>query len=586
MTGFTSFADNETVPLRLNHDTKVALSCSVDGVRFGLTYFRETYVANPLICSMSGETSGVVYQQMNLFFPEHANHSSPIILIVGNGGWMPTPVPENTVTDGDDYNSANSNIGAAIKAGYVIVSIGTRSRGLLDVVSGYYAGHSPAVIADTKSAIRFLRINAPDLPAGDPDKIVITGISGGGALSAVIAASGNSPDFFPSLFEIGAAGIHWIGSKPFEETSDEDKSRPANYSSDIRDDVFAAIAYCPIIELSIADMAYEWDYNAVRPMLPANDAVNGSNAPIKENRVMQASGALAAKFAEYVDALGLLDENGVRLFATWDSLDEDSVVGAAGGNLKEAIRMLLEKAIGKAISELSQGSVYPDAITGDPKITGSDGELLAPWLSINGTPVSKAYQNPNPDDTATIYDLNAYLRYVGGQSSLKSAPAFDNLGTVNKDRMNENNLWGNKDQKYGHVNAWSWNHDTGEVPGIGKENTGMTWEAFLRTENGQALALQMKMSTPIPYLVGKDKIPYLKHTDSSDVRDIAPHWYVRHGMRDVSSFAVKTLLYYSLYNNSDVKSLNFSFAWMKPHGGNYDVGEAYAWLADLISREE
>lgn len=63
-------------------------------------------------------------------------------------------------------------------------------------------------MTDTKAAIRYLRHNRKALSAGDPDKIFVTGTSGGGALSTLIAASGNSPDYFPSLHEIGAAGIN------------------------------------------------------------------------------------------------------------------------------------------------------------------------------------------------------------------------------------------------------------------------------------------------------------------------------------------------------------------------------------------
>jgi hypothetical protein len=59
---------------------------------------------------------------------------------------------------------------------------------------------------------------------GSAERIVITGTSGGGGLSVAVAASGNSPDYYPYLAEIGAAGID------------------ANGKSSIRDDVFATVA--------------------------------------------------------------------------------------------------------------------------------------------------------------------------------------------------------------------------------------------------------------------------------------------------------------------------------------------------------
>jgi hypothetical protein len=68
--------------------------------------------------------------------------------------------------------------------------------------------------------------------AGNANKIISNGTSAGGAMSSLLGATGNHPDYEPYLQEIGAAMAS--------------------------DDIFAVSAYCPITNLEHADMAYEW----------------------------------------------------------------------------------------------------------------------------------------------------------------------------------------------------------------------------------------------------------------------------------------------------------------------------------------
>ena len=84
---------------------------------------------------------------------------------------------------------------------------------------------------DLKAAVRYLRRNRGVIP-GDMGRIVSSGTSAGGALSALLAASGDGADYAPYLAEIGAA----------EES----------------DAILAAGCWCPITDLEHADMAYEW----------------------------------------------------------------------------------------------------------------------------------------------------------------------------------------------------------------------------------------------------------------------------------------------------------------------------------------
>ena len=97
----------------------------------------------------------------------------------------------------------------------------------------------------------------------------------------------------------------------------------------------------------------------------------------------------------------------------------------------------------------------------------------------------------------------------------------------------------------------------------------------METDAGKYLALQMRMSNTVEYLNDKEG-------DDAGIK--APYWYVRYGMNDRdSSFAVETILRYSMANNEDIQNMSFEFAWLKPHSGDYDVTEAYAWLDDVLA---
>ena len=226
-----------TDPLALPSTPTATLNVTVDDtLPLTVTNYKVVYVANPVsVKNPATSTVTYGYETMNIYVPSNTTETSPIILQVSNSGWMPSMVRDTTITNGTNYSSTTSNTGAALKAGYIIVSAGTRSRTLVDM-NGTYVGHAPAVVVDTKAAIRYLRYNDAAMP-GTTDRLLITGTSGGGGLSVAISASGNSPDYYPYLYAIGAAGV----------TYDEGSG---TYSSTLDDDVFGTVAYCPITDLN------------------------------------------------------------------------------------------------------------------------------------------------------------------------------------------------------------------------------------------------------------------------------------------------------------------------------------------------
>ncbi len=106
--------------------------------------------------------------------------------------------------------------------------------------------------------------------------------------------------------------------------------------------------------------------------------------------------------------------------------------------------------------------------------------------------------------------------------------------------------------------------------GSGLDDTGKKWDAYI-ADPATTLDDQIRMVSPMTYL--------------NSSADSAPYWYVRHGMVDRdTSFAVEVALYYAILKDPSVKDVNFRLAWMRPHSGNYDVQEAYAWLAGVLAK--
>jgi hypothetical protein len=500
-------------PLDLPSTPTATLNITVDGDPLTVIQYTVVYVANPVEVKEATSSTGYTYdyQAMNIYVPSNATEDSPIILQDNNGGWNGGK-PGNSVTDGVNYNGTTDKVGQALKAGYVIANVGCRSRfpGRNQDLSGNYIAHAPAQVVDVKAAIRYLRHNDAAMP-GTTDRIIITGTSGGGALAVAIAASGNSPEYYPYLYELGAAGVTCGGG---------------TCSSTLNDDVFGTVAYCAITDLDHMDAAYEWMYNATRTELGIYSAEQ-----------MAASDWLKKNYVPYFNRLGLGDEKGKRLTAP---------------HFLDAIKALVEKEIEEAYVEVGPTQMASDINA----LTYKDSS----WYSIDA------------NGKATV-DMNKYLYFVVMNKALKGVPAADNVGSPLPfiPPYSESTLGGTTSQEYSNFTEWAWNNNALSGDGVGYDDTGLPWRAYIQTAAGKAVLKQMKMINPMPYLV------------SDTEGDSAPYWYFRHGMLDRdTSFAVEAALYYAVLNAHDVSNVNFELAWLKGHGGDYDVPEAYEWVAEAV----
>lgn len=467
-------------PLRLDLARYTPQTVTVDGQTVQVRAFEGLpTVARPLEPD---------YQALNLYIPEAYFQggrigafdaaTAPIFLPNGVGGYMPAkPGTLNQRMPGPPGQPAPAPASAsavALSRGYVVAAPGARGR-TLQAADGRWTGKAPAAIVDLKAAVRWLRHNAGRMP-GDVERIVSNGTSAGGALSALLGASGNHPDYDADLRALGAA--------------------------DTRDDVFAVSAYCPITNLAHADEAYEWQFDGLREY--RNVAISMLDFRVQRQEVVgqltdlqvQHAAALRAAFVQYVNQLDLQAPDGSRLRLQADGR----------GSLREHITALLKAAAQQAAD------------------AGQD-LSATPWLTWQGRRVQ-------------ALDFDAYVRSVG---RMKGQPAFDGLAL----ETGENQLFGSDTVDKRHFTAFSSQHSS--VPGA--------------------------MTAPAQQVRAMDPMQQLADTRST----VAPHWRIRHGSVDRdTALAVPALLAAAARQRG--AAVDLALPWGRPHSGDYDLPELFAWV--------
>lgn len=507
--------------LKFNAKNYTKETLKLEGQAVAFRAYRDVvYTAKP---------ASVASESMSIFIPEayftkggtvngYTAKTAPIFLPNGVGGYMPGDSKEPSDSDRMS-GGANASL-VALSKGYVVAAPAVRGRTTVGDDGKTYVGKAPALLVDYKAAVRYLRHNRHRLPAGNTDRIISDGTSAGGALSALLGATGNSKEYDAELRAIGAAHE--------------------------RDDIFAAMAYCPITDLDHADMAYEWMFNGVNeayqhsapmsPLLPlkagsmpgalkVGDAVvplgpgpvvqgdsaaadRPDNAPVEDSSAVEmtqaervASDQLKALFPDYVNSLGLKDRQGRAL-----TLDEDGT-----GSFADYIK-----------------SVY--AASAQSALDAGEDLSALDWLTI---------------ENGMVKDVDL-AKYAAWATRLKAAPAFDKF-----DRSApENDEFGTTDNTPRHFTGFSLTRD--KEAGA----TMATWD-------------DVRRMNPM-YFIGQQGVT------------IAPHWRIRHGAKDRdTSMAVPALLALKLQDSG--YEVDFASPWGKGHAGDYDLAELFDW-ADGICK--
>ena len=517
--------------LRFDSHAYTTLTVTIDGAPTKVRWYKEVcYVAHPQ--KMAATQAGLFgtttidnpqcgYQSMNIFVPEAAFHdrSTAIYFGVNNAGWMASYI-KASVTDGASYDSATSNVGAALKAGYVYVDVGTRSRGVI-ADDGSHAGKAPDVVVDAKAAIRYLRLNDDRMP-GSAERIVLNGTSGGGGLGSIVGASGNSTDYLPYLKEVGAAGITKSGR------------------STLRDDVFAVNIYCPITDLGNADIAYEWQFTTL--------GTRAATADLGNDPAPDVSAELASRYARYLKSLHLRTADGHNLTA-------DTMISAIKSEVIRSAETYMKADAANTIPDLGEQITYSSGGFGQPPTQHT---YTNDWIDVD-----------NARNRVVSLDMAKYFEFVATQATLKTVPAFDAWGLSGAEAgRTESTLFGTADQEYSNYTAYSWDNNDAAGDGSGLDDTGLTWAQYAKRDG--LVAQQVDLLDPLQYIGEKGSTT-------------AAHWYIRVGTRDRdTAFTVGLNLDRALAADRSVDDLDYQLAWNQPHAGNYDVPEAMKWIAAAL----
>ncbi len=181
-------------------------------------------------------------------------------------------------------------------AGFVYVHAGCRGRD---------AG-APAGVTDLKAAVRYIRYSDDTIP-GSAESIFTFGMSGGGAQSALMGATGDSSLYDAYLEEIGAV-------------------------SGVSDSVLGSMCWCPITNLDSADEAYEWMMGVTRSGL--------------SDEQQQISDKLAEAFAAYINEAGIKNPDGEVL-----TLSESAEGIYQAGSYYDYMKTVIERSLNNFLSD-------------------------------------------------------------------------------------------------------------------------------------------------------------------------------------------------------------------------------------------
>ena len=433
--------------------------------------------------------------------------------------------------------------------GFVYVHAGCRGRD---------AG-APAGVTDLKTAIRYIRY-CDDVVAGDSESIFVFGMSGGGAQSAIVGATGDSELYDPYLKAIGAV-------------------------QGVSDAVLGSMDWCPITNLDTADAAYEWMMGATR-----------SNLSDDEQAI---SDSLAKAFASYINGAGFTDESGNAL-----TLTESSDGIYQSGTYYDYIKSVIEESLNNFLSDTtfpydasssSKGGMggfggrggmpsgeKPDgAPSGDPpsgsKPDGGNSSEEATSIenvdqitrndtSSSGVSTSGTYEtaqdyidalNANGEwitydastNKASITSIEAFVKACKNAS--KNLGAFDQLDAG----QGENTLFG-----YGDGNGAHFDSTLSTILSELKSEYASSYsEDLSKTDSvGYTVEQRVKMYTPLYYL--------LKSQDGYGTSTVAKYWRIRTGIEQSdTSLTTEVNLALALKNYEGVKDVGFETVWGQGH---------------------
>ena len=425
-------------------------------------------------------------------------------------------------------------------AGFIYVHAGCRGRD---------AG-APAGVTDLKAAVRYIRYTDDVIP-GNAESIFTFGMSGGGAQSSLMGATGDSSLYEPYLEEIGAV-------------------------SGVSDAVLGSMCWCPITNLDSADAAYEWMMGSTRSGLSEEE--------------QQISDKLAEAFASYINEAGIKDPDGNVL-----TLSESSDGIYQAGSYYNYMKSVIEESLNHFLADTTFPYDASAASAGGPGGSGggapgksnpsgpgrangdapgkAGGEKPdqnhdnitrnqnAGGLSLSGTyetaqdyidalnAESQWVTYDASTNTASITSIEAFVKAM--KSASKNLGAFDQLDGG----QGENTLFG-----YGDGNGAHFDTALAKIlKELGSSYAdSYTQDLSKKDSAGNTVATRLKMYSPLYYL--------LDSSEGSGTSTVAKYWRIRSGISQSDcALSTEMNLALTLQNNENVDSVDFETVWGAGH---------------------
>ena len=387
-------------------------------------------------------------------------------------------------------------------------------------------------------------------------------MSGGGAQSAIMGATGDSELYEPYLEEIGAV-------------------------QGVSDAVAGSMDWCPITNLDTADEAYEWMMGANRSGLSDDEQA--------------ISDALAEAYAEYVNAAGIKDENGnvLTLEESADGIYQArSYYDYMKATIEESLNHFLEdtefpydassSSAGGMMGGGPGGGGIPEGDSGssnDMANAEASDDITRTESSESGLSLDGTYETAqdyidalNADgewvtydadsNTVTITSIEDFVSALKGAS--KNLGAFDQLDAG----QGENTLFGYGDGEGAHFDSTL----ASILKDLGSDYAS-DYEADLAKEDscGNTVDTRLNMYTPLYYL--------LESQEGYGTSTVAKYWRIRTGIEQGDcALSTEMNIALALQNYDGVESVDFETVWGQGHTQAERTGNAsdnfIAWVKE------
>lgn len=493
--------------------------------------------------------------------------TAPVVMPVNTGGYAAQKAPSS-------YDG--TGLSTYLSQGFVYVYAGCRGRSNGTNPDGTaYDGGAPWGVTDLKAAVRYLRYNDSLIP-GNKNRIFTFGHSGGGAQSALMGATGDSEMYMPYLSSIGALMKDSQG-KPLSDAID------------------GAMCWCPITNLTQADLSYEW--------MMGQFSSEGTRAYGTWTRSL--SRDMARAYADSLNRMGLRDEQGNVLTLT----QSESGIYMAGPYY-DYLKMTIETSLNNFLKD----NQFP-LTTGqnDFQVDGAfpgqgTQESMGGWTPPKGAPVmTMAQEEPhtynstkeyidalngdNPwitydekTNTATISSVEAFVEHM--KQATKSVGAFDDLQKAQA----ENLLFGNGQNDALHFDGnmtyfMEKRQNTYKNYSDYDDSIRQAYEGDMNNVDAlhvDTLTRQL-MYDPMTFIL----VPAGEKKPST----LAKHWRIHTGIsQGDTALTTEVNLALALKQRKDVEDVDFATVWEKKHTmaerTGSSTGNFIQWVKDSVASEK